>query len=190
MIKWWLLNYWKLFISVLVHWKSIIASPLQHEFNSLVPKRAGCDFRNAIFNFVFRIGISRSFFFYNVFSWMQWRRTDKSTLVQVMAWCRQVTSYYLNQYWPRSMSPYGVTRPQWVKQPAFTHRAFTPLAVCNWPVYNRKKGAHMQGNSLGGTWRVFHYNNEITSLWLHFREPFKSVFVASYFRGLKHHTSS
>ena len=40
---------------------------------------------------------------------------DKSTLVQVMAWCRQATSHYLNQCWPRSLSPYGVTRPQWVK---------------------------------------------------------------------------
>ena len=40
---------------------------------------------------------------------------DKSTLVQVMACCRQATSHYLSQYWPRSMSPYGVTRPQWVK---------------------------------------------------------------------------
>ena len=39
---------------------------------------------------------------------------DKSTLVQVMAWCRQATSHYLSQFWPRSMSPYGVTRPQWV----------------------------------------------------------------------------
>ena len=39
---------------------------------------------------------------------------DKSTLVQVMAWCRQATSHYLNQCWPRSKSPYGVTRPQWV----------------------------------------------------------------------------
>ena len=39
---------------------------------------------------------------------------DKSTLVQVMAWCRQATSHYLSQCWPRSMSPYGVTRPQWV----------------------------------------------------------------------------
>ena len=37
---------------------------------------------------------------------------DKSTLVQVMAWCHQATSHYLNQCWPRSMSPYGVTRPQ------------------------------------------------------------------------------
>ena len=40
---------------------------------------------------------------------------DKSTLVQVMAWCRQATSHYLSQCWPRSMSPNGVTRPQWVK---------------------------------------------------------------------------
>ena len=38
----------------------------------------------------------------------------KSTLVQVMAWCRQATSHYLNQCWPRSSMPYGVTRPQWV----------------------------------------------------------------------------
>ena len=39
---------------------------------------------------------------------------DKSTLVQVMAWCRQATSHYLNQCWPRSLTPYGVTRPPWV----------------------------------------------------------------------------
>ena len=40
---------------------------------------------------------------------------DKSTLVQVMVWCRQATSHYLSQLWPRSMSPNGVTRPKWVK---------------------------------------------------------------------------
>ena len=40
---------------------------------------------------------------------------DKSTLVQVMAWCYQATGHYLSQCWPRYMSPYGVTRPQWVK---------------------------------------------------------------------------
>ena len=39
----------------------------------------------------------------------------QSTLIQVMAWCRQATSHYLSQCWPRSMSPYDVTRPQWVK---------------------------------------------------------------------------
>ena len=47
--------------------------------------------------------------------WMPLDLTDdKSTLVQVMAWCRQATSHYLSQCWPRFMSPYGVTRPQWV----------------------------------------------------------------------------
>ena len=39
---------------------------------------------------------------------------EKSAFVQVMAWCRQATSHYLNQCWPRSPMPYGVTRPQWV----------------------------------------------------------------------------
>ena len=47
--------------------------------------------------------------------WMSLDFTDdKSTLVQVMAWCRQATSHYLSQCWPRSLSPHGVTRPQWV----------------------------------------------------------------------------
>ena len=40
---------------------------------------------------------------------------DKSTLVQVMVLCRQASSHYLSQCWPSSLSPYGVTRPQWVK---------------------------------------------------------------------------
>ena len=40
---------------------------------------------------------------------------DKSTLVQVLVWCRQVTSNYLTQCWPRSMTSCGVTRPQWNK---------------------------------------------------------------------------
>ena len=33
-----------------------------------------------------------------------------------MAWCCrcQATKHYLNQCWPRSPKPYGVTRPQWV----------------------------------------------------------------------------
>ena len=42
---------------------------------------------------------------------------DKSTLVQVMAWCRQATSHYLSQCWPRFMSPYDVTGPQGVNKP-------------------------------------------------------------------------
>ena len=50
----------------------------------------------------------------------RWRATYLDTykvnvaLVRVMDLYRQVTSHYLSQYWPKSMSPYGVTRPQWV----------------------------------------------------------------------------
>ena len=40
----------------------------------------------------------------------------KSPLVKVTAWCRQATSQYLNQYWHRSLPPYDVTGPQWVKR--------------------------------------------------------------------------
>ena len=30
-----------------------------------------------------------------------------------MAWCRQATSHYLSQCWPRSLLPYVITRPQY-----------------------------------------------------------------------------
>ena len=57
--------------------------------------------------------------------WMSLDFTDdQSTLVQVMAWCRQTTSHYLSQCWPRSLSPYDVTRPQWVN----------PHCLCRWSV--------------------------------------------------------
>ena len=42
----------------------------------------------------------------------QWLK--KSTLVQVMAWCRQVTNHYPSQFWPRFTLPHGVTRPRWI----------------------------------------------------------------------------
>ena len=61
---------------------------------------------------------------------------DKSTLVQVMAWCRQAASHYLSQCCPRSLSPYGVTRPQWVK-PSLNQLMMVickemPLRACSW----------------------------------------------------------
>ena len=84
-------------------------------FNSLAQGRFWCDFKNSIFNLVLLIGVWRSLYD-NALGWIPQNITDdKSTLVQVMAWCRQSTSHYPSQCWPRSMSPYGVTRPQWVK---------------------------------------------------------------------------
>ena len=62
---------------------------------------------------------------------------EKSTLVQVMAWCRQATSHYLSQCWPRSLLPYGITRPQWVNTQmrqdfSKSHRPFWMTSHCEW----------------------------------------------------------
>ena len=51
------------------------------------------------------------------------------TLVQVMAWCRQAASHYLNQRWRRFTTLCGVSRAQWVNtwhgmlpnQPTFSY---------------------------------------------------------------------
>ena len=62
--------------------------------------------------------------------WMSLDLNDeKSTLVQVMAWCRQATSHYLSQCWPRSLSPYGVIKPQWVN--------WHKLVMLHWHFCNR-----------------------------------------------------
>ena len=84
--------------------------------NSLTPGRSECDSKNAIFNLVLLTGIFRSSYD-NALRWMPQDLTDdKSTLVQVMAWCRQATSHYLKQRWLSSLSPYGVARQQWVNR--------------------------------------------------------------------------
>ena len=60
---------------------------------------------------------------------------EKSTLVQVMAWCRQATSHYQNQCWPRSLTSYGITRPQWVKGATYLRYVYSSLL--QWPLFNR-----------------------------------------------------
>ena len=77
---------------------------------------------------VILIGIFKSSF-ENVLRWMPQHLTDdKSTLVQVMAWCRQAPSHYLNQCWPRSPTPYGVTRPHWLNG---TRKDREPIQFCS-----------------------------------------------------------
>ena len=41
------------------------------------------------------------------------RVDSESALIEVMAWCRQASSHYLNQCWPIYPTPYGVIDPQW-----------------------------------------------------------------------------
>ena len=83
--------------------------------NSSAPERFHFNFRQVVFKLTLvngGWGISYKI----VLRWMPLDLTDdKSTLVQVMAWCRQATSHYLSQCWPRSLLPDSVTRPQWVK---------------------------------------------------------------------------
>ena len=43
-----------------------------------------------------------------------WTFLWKSSLVWVMTCCRPLTRHCLNQGWPRSMSPYGISRTHWV----------------------------------------------------------------------------
>ena len=52
---------------------------------------------------------------------------DKSTLVEVMAWCRQATSHYLSQFRLSSLSLYGVARPQWVNDEAYGGASYNPM---------------------------------------------------------------
>ena len=82
-------------------------------FNSLAPGKFEWHLRYLIFQIISVIdgwGISCEL----ALRWMSLNLTDdKSTLVQVMAWCRQATSHYLSQWRPRSLSSYGFTRPQW-----------------------------------------------------------------------------
>ena len=84
-------------------------------FNSLAAGKFEWHFRYLIFQIIsvidgWRISCELAL------RWMSLDSTDdKSTLVQVMSWCCQATSHYMSQCWPRSLSPYDVTRPQWVK---------------------------------------------------------------------------
>ena len=82
--------------------------------NSLSPGWCGSDFKCVILQHILMI---------NMFSipseialrWMsQDHIDDKSILAQVMACCHQAPRHYLKQCWPSSMSPYGITRGQWV----------------------------------------------------------------------------
>ena len=87
---------------------------MQVWLNSLTPGKFEWYFRYVIFKSILVIdcsGISCEI----ALIWMSLDFTDdQSTLVQVMAWCHQATSHYLSQWWPRFLSPYGVTRPEWV----------------------------------------------------------------------------
>ena len=81
--------------------------------NSLAPGKFEWNFMYVIFKRILEIG-GWGISYEIALIWMSLDLTDyQSALVQVMAWCRQATSH-LSRCWPRSLSPYDVTRPHWV----------------------------------------------------------------------------
>ena len=88
------------------------------DINSLAPERCGGNFQKIIFK-LFTIQITHNSSLGTHIDialwWVPQNLTkEKSILVQVMAWCLQAPSHYLNRCWPRSVSPCGITGPQWV----------------------------------------------------------------------------
>ena len=83
--------------------------------NSLFPGRCGSNFKSIIFIIIIQnssLGDRCDI----ALGWMSLNpMNERSTLVLVMAWCRQATSHYQDQCWPRVMTPYDTTRPQGVK---------------------------------------------------------------------------
>ena len=100
--------------------------------NSLAPGKFQWNFRQAIFKQILVFDGSGIYCEIAII-WLSLGFNDnQSTLVQAMAWCRQATSHYLSQCWPRYMSPNGVTRPQWVNCPnPDSYFRFTKLSWIN-----------------------------------------------------------
>ena len=88
-------------------------------------ERCGNNFKSIIFKLIIQ-NSSLATHCEIVPRWMQWDiANEKSTLVRVMVWCRQAPSHYLRQWWPGSMSLFGLTRPQWVKCQLLPQSSYT-----------------------------------------------------------------
>ena len=96
-------------------WQNSNACFIQFALNSLTHGRCDCNFQTVIFILISGLGIfidSREFFPVRI---PQDATDDQLTLVQVMVWYQPAASHYLSQFWSWASTPYGVTRPQWVK---------------------------------------------------------------------------
>ena len=82
--------------------------------NSLAPGRFKCNFKEQFFKLNLVIH-SCDINWRIALRWLQLDPTDdKSTSVQVMAWCRQAASHYLSQCRLSSLLSYSIISSQWV----------------------------------------------------------------------------
>ena len=80
----------------------------------IAPTRYSHDFKYAIFQ-KYLVTIIQNVLCGIAHRLMPWDFIDgKSTLDQITAWCHQVMSHYLSQYWQCSVIPYSITRGQWL----------------------------------------------------------------------------
>ena len=105
------------------NFKQLSGTVYRPALNSLAPGKFEWNFKHVIFKQILLLdGWGNSC--ETALIWMSLDITDdQSTLVQVMAWCRQATSHYLSQCWPRSLSPYGVNGRQ----------CGGDSCICKWP---------------------------------------------------------
>ena len=76
-------------------------------FNTTRPEQDGCHFYRHFRNHYILISILLNIVPVGLID-------NKSALLQVMAWCHQAADHYLNQWWPSSTIPFGITCSQWV----------------------------------------------------------------------------
>ena len=84
-------------------------------FNNFRPEKNGLHFADDIFKCQF---LKEKFYILIQFSlkFVPNSPTDNmSVLVQVVAWCKTDNKLLPKNCWLRSLMPFGVTRPQWVK---------------------------------------------------------------------------
>ena len=131
--------------------------------NSLAPGKFEQHFRYLLFQIISVTdgwGISCKL----ALRWMSLDLTDdKSTLVQVMAWCHQATRHYLSEWWPKPLSPYGVTRPQWVKMLSHQYRNFHHKdKTISWPSYSYNHYTEKMASSFNLS--LLQYQDDVLSI--------------------------
>ena len=108
------MHYWSNYSALAMELPQSCAKP-SIWFPTVLMRLDHWDFQNVILKFILSIDILGVSCEIIIVRWVpQISNNGKSTLVQVMAWCRQASSHYLNHRWARSPTPYGVTKPQCV----------------------------------------------------------------------------
>ena len=84
--------------------------------NSLAPGKCGSNFKCQVLEQILWIKFMNTSYEIALRQMLQNLTNERSTLAQVMAWCHEATSHCMSQCWPRSMSPYSITKQSGTEQ--------------------------------------------------------------------------